>query len=54
MSAYTIIGDVGETLITLLRENMTELLTDTSIVLLSPGESLNTSDIRLILFLYAC
>lgn len=53
MSDYTAIGDVGETLVTLLRENMSDLLTDSSIVLFSPGESPDSVDIRLMLFLYA-
>ncbi|MEJ2165745.1 MAG: DUF4255 domain-containing protein [Desulfobacterales bacterium] len=53
MSDYTVIGDVGETLVTLLKENMSDLITDSSIVLFSPGESPDSAEIRLMLFLYA-
>ncbi|MCP4297752.1 MAG: DUF4255 domain-containing protein, partial [Proteobacteria bacterium] len=53
MSDYTVIGDVGETLITLLKENMSDLITESTIVLFSPGESPDSAGIRLMLFLYA-
>lgn len=53
MSDYTVIGDVGETLISVLRENMSDLLDESSIVLFSPGEPPGTTEIRLMLFLYA-
>ncbi len=53
MSEYTVIGDVGDTIIGLLRENMSDLINDSSIVLFSPGEATDNSSIRLILFLYA-
>ncbi len=53
MSDYTVIGDVGETLVTLLRDNMSDLLSNESeITLFNPGD-LPNSDIRLLLFLYA-
>jgi len=52
MSDYTVIADVGETLIDLLRENMEDLITPASIILSSPGE-IETQDYpRLSLFLY--
>ncbi len=53
MRDYTVIGDVGETLITLLKEHMSDLITETTIVLFSPGESPDSAEIRLMLFLYA-
>lgn len=51
MSNYTVIADVGETLIDLLRENMDPSLQD-SIVLGSPGEIESYESVRLSLFLY--
>ncbi len=51
MANYTAVADVGETLITLLRDNMSDLISSDSIVLLSPGE-VKDQNIRLTLFLY--
>lgn len=52
MSEYTVIGDVGETMIQLLRENMQGLINPASIVLASPGEFEAQDNPRLSLFLY--
>ncbi|ANA40855.1 MULTISPECIES: DUF4255 domain-containing protein [Geobacter] len=52
MSDYTVIADIGATLIGLLRESMGDLLSADAIALLSPAE-LEGQDIRLTLFLYA-
>lgn len=51
MSEYTAIADVGESLIQLLRINMEDLVTPSSIVLLSPAD-VEGQDVRLTLFLY--
>jgi Pvc16 N-terminal domain len=51
MGDYRAIADVGETLITLLRDNMGGLINPDSIVLLSPAE-VEGQNIRLTLFLY--
>ncbi|HWP92886.1 MAG TPA: DUF4255 domain-containing protein [Thermodesulfobacteriota bacterium] len=51
MGDYRAIADVGETLITLLRDNMSDLVNPNSIVLLSPAE-VEDQSIRLTLFLY--
>ena len=52
MSDYTVIADVGETLIELIRENMQDLITPASIILSSPGEIEAQDYPRLSLFLY--
>jgi hypothetical protein len=52
MGDYRAIADVGETLITLLRDNMSDLVNPNSIVLLSPAE-VEDQSIRLTLFLYS-
>ncbi|HEX3034026.1 MAG TPA: DUF4255 domain-containing protein [Thermodesulfobacteriota bacterium] len=53
MADYTAIADVGETLITLLRDNMSDLIpSPDSIVLLSPAD-VEDQSIRLTLFLYS-
>ncbi|MCF6155892.1 MAG: DUF4255 domain-containing protein [Candidatus Brocadia sp.] len=52
MSEYTAIADVGETLIRLLRDNMSDLIPPDSIVLLSPAD-VEGQNIRLTLFLYS-
>jgi hypothetical protein len=52
MGDYRAIADVGETLITLLRDNMSDLVNPDSIVLLSPAE-VDDQSIRLTLFLYS-
>lgn len=52
MADYTAIADVGETLITLLRDNMSDLISPGSIVLLSPAD-VEDEAIRLTLFLYS-
>lgn len=52
MSDYTAIADVGETLIRLLRDNMSDLIPSGSIVLLSPAD-VEGQNIRLTLFLYS-
>ena len=52
MGDYRAIADVGETLITLLRDNMSDLVNPDSIVLLSPAE-VEDQSIRLTLFLYS-
>lgn len=52
MSNYTVIGDVGDTLVSLLRDKMQGLInTSSDIVLSSPGE-IETQQCRLCLFLY--
>lgn len=51
MSDYSVIADIGATLVGLLRENMSDLLAADAIALLSPAE-LDGQDIRLTLFLY--
>lgn len=53
MSDYTVIGDIGDTLLSLLRESMSNLLPSDSIVLFNPGELPETATVRLLLFLYA-
>ncbi len=53
MSEYTAIADVGDTLITLLRDNMSDLIPVDSIVLLSPADVEGQQNIRLTLFLYS-
>lgn len=52
MSDYTVIADVGETLVDLLKENMQDLITPASIILSSPGEIEAHDYPRLSLFLY--
>ncbi len=52
MSDYTAISDVSETLISLLKENMGDMIPADSIVLISPGEIEGTDNVRLSLFLY--
>lgn len=52
MSDYTVIADVGETLVGLLRDNMLDLITPASIVLSSPGEVEAQDSPRICLFLY--
>ncbi len=53
MSDYNAIADVGETLIELLRENMSDLIPDGSkIALVSPGEIEDNDNFLLSLFLY--
>jgi len=53
MSDESVISSVGETLITLLRQNMTDIPSpEESIILYSPGE-LGAETTRLMLFLYA-
>ncbi len=51
MGDYRAVADMGETLITLLRDNMSDLINPDSIVLLSPAE-VEDQNIRLTLFLY--
>jgi hypothetical protein len=51
MANYTVIADVGETLIELLRDNMEDLISRDSIILFSPGE-IEDDSTRLSLFLY--
>ena len=53
MSEYTAIADVGDTLITLLRDNTRDLISADSIVLLSPADVEGQQNIRLTLFLYS-
>ena len=52
MSEYTVIADVGETLIRLLRNNMSDLVNPDSIVLLSPAD-VEGQNTRLTVFLYS-
>ncbi len=52
MGEYTMIADVGETLIRLLRDNMSDLVNQDSIVLLSPAD-VEGQNIRLTVFLYS-
>lgn len=52
MSDYTVIADLGESLIRLLRNGMNDLVKAESIVLLSPAD-VDNQDIRLTLFLYS-
>ncbi len=52
MGDYGAVADVGETLVTLLRDNMSDLINPNSIVLLSPAE-VEDQNIRLTLFLYS-
>ena len=52
MSDYTVIADVGETLVDLLKDNMQNLITPASIILSSPGETEAQDNPRLSLFLY--
>lgn len=51
MSDYTVIAEVGDTLIDLLRENLDPSIQN-SIILTSPGEIESNDNIRLSLFLY--
>ena len=51
MGEYSVIAAVGETLISLLRENMSDLISSESITLLSPAD-VQGQNIRLTLFLY--
>jgi hypothetical protein len=51
MANYTVIADVGETLIELLRDNMEDLIARDSIILFSPGE-IEDDSTRLSLFMY--
>lgn len=51
MASDTVIADVGDTLIQLLQDNMSDLVTPDSIILFSPGE-LEGDEPRLTLFLY--
>jgi hypothetical protein len=51
--SYTAIRDVEETLITLLRNNMADLVTPPQIALVSPAQQAQGQDIRLSLFLYS-
>lgn len=52
MANYTVIADVGDTLIELLRDNMEDLIPRDSIILFSPGEIEQGDSPRLSLFLY--
>ena len=52
MPDYTAIAAVGETLISLLRDNMKDLIAPEKIVLISPGEIEASDSVRLSLFLY--
>ncbi len=52
MSEYTAIADIGDTLINLLKDNMSDLINPDMIVLLSPAE-VEGQNIRLTLFLYS-
>ncbi|MGH7807136.1 MAG: Pvc16 family protein, partial [Thermodesulfobacteriota bacterium] len=52
MGDYGAVADVGETLVTLLGDNMSDLINPNSIVLLSPAE-VEDQNIRLTLFLYS-
>jgi hypothetical protein len=49
---FAVIADVGETLIELLKENMKDLITPDSIMLISPGDIEGNDNVRLSLFLY--
>jgi hypothetical protein len=49
---HTAIADVGETIISLLRDEMAAMVDGDSIVLISPGEIGGTDAVRLSLFLY--
>jgi len=49
---FAVIADVGETLTELLRENMKDLITPDSIMLISPGDIEGSDTVRLSLFLY--
>jgi len=53
MPDYRVIADAGETLISLLRENLNDLIPNPDeIVLISPGEIESNDTVRLSLFLY--
>lgn len=52
MAAHTAIGDVGETLVELLRDRTGDGVDDADIVLGSPGESGPGGDARLTVYLY--
>ncbi len=52
MVKYTAIADVGETLIELLRDNMKNMVSPESIILISPGEVDAKDSLRISLFLY--
>lgn len=52
MSNYTAIADVSDTLIDLLRNNLEDLISPDSVVLISPGEIEANDSIRLSLFLF--
>lgn len=52
MGDYTVIADVGQTLIELLRENTEDLVDPASIILSSPGDIEPQDSPRLSLFLY--
>lgn len=54
MPDYTVIADIGETLVDLLGENMKDLIPQDSIALVSPGEIDGKDNVRLSLFLYSC
>lgn len=52
MADYTVIADVGQTLLDLLKESMQDLVSPASIILASPGEIQAGDNPRLSLFLY--
>lgn len=49
---YTAIADVGESLVALLRDRMSDLVDDNEVVLASPGDVESRSSVRLTVFLY--
>lgn len=53
MTEYAAIADVGDTLVTVLRDRMGDLITkDTEVALASPGDVSRGDDVRLSIFLY--
>lgn len=52
MGEYTAIADVGETLVSLLRDRMSDLVSEREVALLSPAAIGANDDIRLSLYLY--
>ena len=52
MAKYTAIADVGQTLVSLLRDRMSDLVSEREVALLSPAAIGANEDIRLSLYLY--
>lgn len=52
MAEYTAIADVGQTLVALLRNRMSDLVAEREVALLSPAAIGNNEDVRLSLYLY--